>query len=57
MVRMVARRKVTRLIGNDRVDVREDVLAVEEPLEIRVGGRDHAGGTVQDCEVLRGCER
>ncbi len=39
MVRMVARRKVTRLIGNDRVDVREDVLAVEEPLEIRVGGR------------------
>lgn len=42
MVRIVARRKVTRLLGNDRVELREDVLAVEEPLEIRVGGRSLA---------------
>ncbi len=42
MVRMVARRKVTRLMANDRVEVREDALAVEEPLEIRVGGRSLA---------------
>ncbi len=42
MVRLVARRKVTRLVGGGRVEVREDVLAVEEPLEIRVGGRSLA---------------
>ncbi|MEO7350162.1 MAG: formate dehydrogenase accessory sulfurtransferase FdhD [Terrimesophilobacter sp.] len=42
MVRIVARRKVTRLLGGDRVESREDVLAVEEPLEIRVGGRSLA---------------
>ncbi|MCC6270180.1 MAG: formate dehydrogenase accessory sulfurtransferase FdhD [Microbacteriaceae bacterium] len=39
MVRIMARRKVTRLVGSNRVELREDVLAVEEPLEIRVGGR------------------
>lgn len=42
MVRIVARRKVTRLMGSGRAQVREDVLAVEEPLEIRVGGRSLA---------------
>lgn len=39
MVRIVARRKVTRVQGGRREELREDVLAVEEPLEIRVGGR------------------
>lgn len=42
MVRMVSRRKVTRLVGGVRVELREDMLAVEEPLEIRVGGRSLA---------------
>lgn len=42
MVRTVARRKVTRVVGIDRIESREDVLAVEEPLEIRVGGRSLA---------------
>ncbi|MEO6942273.1 MAG: formate dehydrogenase accessory sulfurtransferase FdhD [Terrimesophilobacter sp.] len=42
MMRIVARRKVTRLFGSDRAQLREDVLAVEEPLEIRVGGRSLA---------------
>lgn len=42
MVRTVARRRVTRVVGGDRVELREDVLAVEEPLEIRVGGRSLA---------------
>jgi FdhD protein len=42
MVRIVARRKVTRVVGSDRIELREDVLAVEEPLEIRVGGRSLA---------------
>jgi FdhD protein len=39
MERTVARRRVTRVTGFDRVSLREDLLAVEEPLEIRVGGR------------------
>lgn len=42
MVRIVARRKVTRVVGANRLELREDVLAVEEPLEIRVGGRSLA---------------
>ncbi len=42
MVRLVARRKVTRLVAGNRVEGREDLLAVEEPLEIRVGGRSLA---------------
>ncbi|MBX3092362.1 MAG: formate dehydrogenase accessory sulfurtransferase FdhD [Cryobacterium sp.] len=42
MVRNLARRTVTRVVGTDRVESREDVLAVEEPLEIRVGGRSLA---------------
>lgn len=42
MAGTVARRRVTRVVGNDRVEWREDVLAVEEPLEIRVGGRSLA---------------
>lgn len=42
MARIVARRKVTRLVGSNRRESREDVLAVEEPLEIRVGGRSLA---------------
>ena len=42
MVRIVARHKVTRLVAGGRVEVREDSLAVEEPLEIRVGGRSLA---------------
>lgn len=42
MSRITARRRVTRLkVGNSSV-VQEDVLAVEEPLEIRVGGRSLA---------------
>lgn len=42
MTRITARRRVTRLtVGESRV-VREDVLTVEEPLEIRVGGRSLA---------------
>lgn len=42
MVRIVARRKVTRLSVDGRLEFREDVLAVEEPLEIRVGGHSLA---------------
>lgn len=42
MVRIVARRKVTRVVGAHRLELHEDVLAVEEPLEIRVGGRSLA---------------
>lgn len=42
MARMVARRRVTRLVGSERVEVREDALAVEEPLELRVGGQSLA---------------
>lgn len=38
MARITARRKVTRLTVSDGAALREDVLAVEEPLEIRVGG-------------------
>jgi FdhD protein len=42
MGRITARRRVTRItVGQSRV-IREDVLAVEEPLEIRVGGRSLA---------------
>lgn len=42
MARITARRKVTRLTVSDGAVLREDVLAVEEPLEIRVGGRSLA---------------
>lgn len=38
MGRITARRRVTRVRRGDGPDVRADVLAVEEPLEIRVGG-------------------
>lgn len=37
MGRITARRRVTRITVGERVSRREDVLAVEEPLEIRVG--------------------
>jgi FdhD protein len=39
MGRITARRRVTRYASGERVGRREDVLTVEEPLEIRVGGR------------------
>jgi len=39
MNRITARRRVIRLTVGDSATRREDVLAVEEPLEIRVGGR------------------
>jgi FdhD protein len=39
VTRITARRRVTRITVGDSSVVREDVLAVEEPLEIRVGGR------------------
>jgi FdhD protein len=39
MSRITVRRKVTRITVGDSPTVREDVLAAEEPLEIRVGGR------------------
>ncbi|MGC5166826.1 formate dehydrogenase accessory sulfurtransferase FdhD [Luteimicrobium sp. DT211] len=46
MSRLTARRRVRRIRidtdGPASVSVREDVLAVEEPLEIRVGGRSFA---------------
>lgn len=42
MTRITVRRNVTRLTVSDRIELREDVLAVEEPLEIRVGGRSLA---------------
>ena len=38
MGRITARRKVTRITVGNAPTTREDVLAVEEPLEIRVGG-------------------
>jgi FdhD protein len=38
MSRITARRRVTRIVVGEDPVVREDVLAVEEPLEIRVGG-------------------
>ncbi len=42
MGRITARRRVTRItVGESRV-IREDLLAVEEPLEIRVGGKSLA---------------
>ena len=39
MGRITARRKVIRLTVGEGSVSREDLLAVEEPLEIRVGGR------------------
>ncbi|HWU57094.1 MAG TPA: formate dehydrogenase accessory sulfurtransferase FdhD [Microbacteriaceae bacterium] len=42
MGRVTARRRVTRITTGVRTVVREDVLAAEEPLEIRVGGRSLA---------------
>ena len=39
MSRITVRRKVTRVTLGESSVVQEDVLAVEEPLEIRVGGR------------------
>ncbi|HEV7184068.1 MAG TPA: formate dehydrogenase accessory sulfurtransferase FdhD [Leifsonia sp.] len=42
MGRITARRRVARLTVGERTSVREDILAVEEPLEIRVGGRSMA---------------
>ncbi|QYH36733.1 formate dehydrogenase accessory sulfurtransferase FdhD [Salinibacterium sp. M195] len=39
MSRITVRRKVTRLTVGATSSVKEDFLAVEEPLEIRVGGR------------------
>ena len=39
MGRITARRRVTRITVDEPLSRREDVLAVEEPLEIRVGGR------------------
>ena len=42
MGRITVRRRVTRLTVGARPTVRDDVLAVEEPLEIRVGGRSLA---------------
>jgi FdhD protein len=42
MGRVTARRRVTRITAGVRTVVREDVLAAEEPLEIRVGGRSLA---------------
>ncbi|MEK6343883.1 MAG: formate dehydrogenase accessory sulfurtransferase FdhD, partial [Curtobacterium sp.] len=38
MNRITARKRVTRITVATSRSVREDVLAVEEPLEIRVGG-------------------
>ena len=42
MSRITARRKVVRLTVGGTLSTREDVLAVEEPLEIRVNGRSLA---------------
>lgn len=42
MSRITARRKVTRVTVGQQPSRREDLLAVEEPLEIRVGGRSLA---------------
>ena len=39
MTRITARRRVTRIVVGDGSVVQEDLLAVEEPLEIRVGGQ------------------
>ncbi|PRY70392.1 FdhD protein [Glaciihabitans tibetensis] len=39
MGRITVRRRVTRITVGEQSSRREDVLAVEEPLEIRVGGR------------------
>lgn len=41
MSRITARRRIIRLTVGDSAVAREDVLAVEEPLEIRVGGRSY----------------
>lgn len=42
MSRITARRRVTRITVGQPARIREDVLAVEEPLEIRVGGHSLA---------------
>lgn len=42
MSRIAARRRVTRLVVDGKIDERADYLAVEEPLEIRVFGRSLA---------------
>jgi FdhD protein len=42
MGRITARRRVTRITVGESCVIREDTLAVEEPLEIRVGGRSLA---------------
>ncbi|WP_440710212.1 formate dehydrogenase accessory sulfurtransferase FdhD [Herbiconiux sp. YIM B11900] len=42
MGRITARRRVTRITVGSPREFREDLLAVEEPLEIRVGGRSLA---------------
>lgn len=42
MSRITARRRVTRITVGQQARTREDVLAVEEPLEIRVGGHSLA---------------
>ena len=42
MGRITSRRRVTRITVGASAKVREDVLAVEEPLEVRVGGRSLA---------------
>ena len=39
MGRITARRRVTRYTFGERTARREDHLTVEEPLEVRVGGR------------------
>jgi FdhD protein len=39
MGRSTARRRVTRYASGERVSRREDELTVEEPLEVRIGGR------------------
>ena len=42
MSRVTARRKITRLTVGQAAIRREDVLAAEEPLEMRVNGRSLA---------------
>lgn len=39
MSRIMVRRRVNRLVVGDAARAQEDLLAAEEPLEIRVGGR------------------
>ena len=42
MSRITARKRVTRITVATSRSVRDDLLAVEEPLEIRVGGNSLA---------------